>query len=287
MYLQFADKGQEVSRLQNEMNKAGATPALVVDGKFGPKTEAAVKALQVKHGIEPIGGTSPRTWEALGCAPWLGCDVSHYQGEIPWPSLAEAGLKFAIIKAGQGRGRDAKFATNWAGAKAAGMGRGAYWYGTFREGEAVEEARFACQTVGRLEADDLPLTLDVEENLGPERLLSWTRAFCDEAWRLTGKRPIVYTYVSCLRYRMKGGEDLSKRFPLWIARYADGTTDPGYTGDWRKWAIWQWTSHGNWDGNPRADKPRIKGWNCKVDYDWMPDGARTWSALCAPCEFAP
>ena len=35
------------------------------DGRFGPKTEAAVKAFQSEHGLAPDGRVGPKTWAAL------------------------------------------------------------------------------------------------------------------------------------------------------------------------------------------------------------------------------
>ena len=52
--------------------------------------------------------------------PRQGIDVSHYQGDIRWSRLPNAGVDFAYIKATEGGDYvDPNFATNWAGAKGA------------------------------------------------------------------------------------------------------------------------------------------------------------------------
>src|SRR5438045_3009672 len=56
-----------------------------------------------------------------------GIDVSKWQGTITWPKVKAAGIEYAFIRVSDGTAsRDPKFATNWAGAKAAGIIRGPY-----------------------------------------------------------------------------------------------------------------------------------------------------------------
>ena len=59
-----------------------------------------------------------------------GIDVSRWQGDIDWTKVREAGIEFAIIKAGgsdDGFYTDSKFEKNYKGAKEAGISVGAYY----------------------------------------------------------------------------------------------------------------------------------------------------------------
>jgi peptidoglycan hydrolase-like protein with peptidoglycan-binding domain len=55
--------GAAVSELQRRLNAAGAK--VDVDGDFGPRLQAAVKAFQKKVGLSVDGVAGPATWEAL------------------------------------------------------------------------------------------------------------------------------------------------------------------------------------------------------------------------------
>jgi hypothetical protein len=57
-------RGPDVARLQERLNAHGA--ALAVDGDFGPRTDAAVRAFQSAHGLVVDGIVGPLTWGALG-----------------------------------------------------------------------------------------------------------------------------------------------------------------------------------------------------------------------------
>src|SRR4051794_5467055 len=63
--------------------------------------------------------------------PLQGIDISHHQGAIDWARLPGQGVDFAYIKASEGGDhRDPAFAANWAGARKAGIRRGAYHFFT-------------------------------------------------------------------------------------------------------------------------------------------------------------
>ena len=51
------------------VKKVQAKVGVVADGIFGTKTEAAVRAFQSAHGLDPDGIVGPKTWRALDSVP--------------------------------------------------------------------------------------------------------------------------------------------------------------------------------------------------------------------------
>ena len=62
--LSLGDEGGKVSFLQQVLN-AEMPGSIKVDGDFGPRTEAFVKAFQRKHGLKADGVVGPKTWAKL------------------------------------------------------------------------------------------------------------------------------------------------------------------------------------------------------------------------------
>ncbi len=74
-------RGEGVGVLQQKLNAAGATPALVIDGDFGSVTRTALSAFQAAHGLGRDGVAGARTWAALDtAAPGGGPDTAG--GEV-------------------------------------------------------------------------------------------------------------------------------------------------------------------------------------------------------------
>jgi len=84
--------GEAVRALQNRLNQLGHNVG-AADGAFGPKTTAAVKAFQAKHGLVADGVVGPKTWDKLGIkvsggtgttpAPGGGRVVTGYVNGVP------------------------------------------------------------------------------------------------------------------------------------------------------------------------------------------------------------
>ncbi|MFD3437214.1 peptidoglycan-binding protein [Streptomyces sp. NPDC058685] len=60
-----APKAEGIKNIQRHLNDFGWTPALVVDGIFGAKTDAAVRHFQQRNGLAADGIVGNKTWRKL------------------------------------------------------------------------------------------------------------------------------------------------------------------------------------------------------------------------------
>lgn len=182
-----------------------------------------------------------------------GIDVSSHQGTIDWTAVKEAGMEFAFIRVGY-RGynsgtihADEMARQNLAGAKAAGMKIGAYFFSqAVTVDEAQAEASFALQMLEGTQLD-LPLVYDweyVSESartgaVDSETLLACVRGFCDEVER-AGYEPMVYFNQELAKTLL----DLVEvaEYPFWFAMYSDRMTFP------HKVDFWQYSDEGSVPG---------------------------------------
>ena len=188
-----------------------------------------------------------------------GVDVSSWQGSINWTSVAHAGIRYAIVRIGDGTYHDADFATNWAGARRAGLIRGAYQYFEPRT-DALTQANLVVAAVGHLAPGDLPVTVDVEKpspGVTPAAYAAALRRWVDRVYEGTGRHPIIYTgryywdpYVASSAFNT---------LPLWHAQYTSAAC-PNIDDRWHTWAFWQYTSTGHVSGiSGNVDRDRFNG----------------------------
>jgi GH25 family lysozyme M1 (1,4-beta-N-acetylmuramidase) len=197
-----------------------------------------------------------------------GIDVSSHQGAIDWRSVASAGKSFAFIRASDGAAfPDARFATNWAGARAAGLTRGAYQF--FRPTEsATAQADLLLSSMGRLEQGDLPPALDVETfcaapatqcaggGASPGATADAISVWIDRVSRATGLMPILYTSPGF--WSQLPARSLERRAIPWISHWY--TAKPTVPGAWKRWAFWQYTDKGQVPGiQGPVDLDRFEG----------------------------
>lgn len=195
-----------------------------------------------------------------------GIDVSHYQGDIDWAKVKADDISFAFIKASQGQSfRDSMFVTNAAGARKAGVLVGAYHFIDAASTDAAkkEAANFAAAIVdaGGIEAFQLPPVMDYEElqdGMDASDVHAVAMAFLTEIERLTGVRPIIYTYIG-----FASNFDASfSAYEVWMARYS--TTPPVDTAAWKRWTFLQYSDGTVGDERPGGGR-KVAGIDGPVD----------------------
>ncbi len=170
-----------------------------------------------------------------------GIDVSYYQETIDWPRVHRAGIRFAFIRLSDGATLpDARFVTNWAEARRAGLVRGAYLF--FRPDQSVAvQAELMIAAMRDRQHDDLPPVIDIEVDggLAAPIVAARARAWVDRVRAGLGVEPIVYTGSDL--WRNGGAEPLASQ-PLWVAHYTQGC--PALPSPWTRWTFWQHTDRG-------------------------------------------
>ncbi len=92
--------------------------------------------------------------------PVRGVDVSSYQGDIDWDTLAAQGIQFAFIKATEGSSFvDPQFAANFANAAKTDLRIGAYHFFSYDSSGQTQADNFIANVS---KTDSLPPVIDVE-----------------------------------------------------------------------------------------------------------------------------
>ena len=173
-----------------------------------------------------------------------GIDVSKHQGVIDWSKVK---TDFAILRAGFGRytsQKDTQFERNYAGAKAAGIPVGAYWYSYAKSVEEAREEAKACLQVLQGKQFEFPIYFDIEDstqgNLGKAVLTAICEVFCDtleKAGYFAGVYASNFWFTSKLDHAR-----LASKYTIWLADYRAGYNKTLVRN------MHQYTSNGHVDG---------------------------------------
>ena len=176
-----------------------------------------------------------------------GIDVSEWQGTIDWRKVAKDGVQFAVIHAGYGRElsqKDKCFERNYAGARAAGIKVGAFWYSYADSVARAEQEARTCLKVLDGKHLDLPVFFDQEYEPGILKLSTKTRTDIVlkflETIKAAGRPCGLYSSTDFITTKLQA--DRLTAYPLWLAEYGSKLH---YTG--KVWA-WQYTSKGRVNG---------------------------------------
>lgn len=195
------------------------------------------------HGNSTVTGDF---YKYFGGEDMKGIDVSVHNGNIDWNKVKADGIEFAILRAGFGRlekQRDEKFEQNYAGAKAAGIPVGAYWYSyAMDEDEARLEADVFLKVI-KGKQFEMPVYFDLEEkkqfDLGKEKVSAIMRAFLE---RVESAGYFTGLYGSASSLTTHTADDIKTHYTIWLAHWVDKTNYSGAYG------IWQYSEKGKVDG---------------------------------------
>ena len=182
-------------------------------------------------------------------------DVSCWNSGIDYDAVKASGIDSVIIRAGYGREvdqKDSQFENHYAGARAAGMNIGVYWY-SYADSvqDAITEAEACLECIAEKQFE-LPIYFDMEENwqtaLGRATLTTMALAFCqtiEEAGYRAGVYSNVNWFTNFLDYNR-----LAAEYSIWLAQW--GSSSYSYDCD-----IWQYADDGSVpgiDGNVDMNK---------------------------------
>ena len=183
-----------------------------------------------------------------------GIDVSDNNGHVYWPSVAASGKHFVIAKVSQGVSfRDPTFAYNYAQMRRVGMKRGGYHFAD-PTCNPVDEANLYVGIVKANGGFEIRPILDLEQTGGktPAQLQAYARMWGYEVQRLTGFKPILYSYTSFIAENEL--HTIADLFDLWLADYSSQPDNGGWP---REPLMWQY-----------SDTGRVTGIQTDVDLDW-------------------
>ena len=163
-----------------------------------------------------------------------GIDVSKYQGDIDWPTVAQNNY-FTIIRAGFGAGNiDEYYEINYENAKATGVKVGAYWYAyALSVDEAAVEAYSFVQALQGKQFE-WPVYYDIEEkdifHAGVASDIAKT--FCNI---LEANKFYCGIYSSTNSFNNYFDDYVKTHYTIWLAHW--DVPVPTYQG---KYEVWQY-----------------------------------------------
>ena len=248
---------------------AASTTGVQTLGSLSSSNEAMANSWRFKNGVPTATETDGDQGAALqavtlpdGAVGW-GVDVSRWNGTIDWARAKAAGIDFAILRCGYGRGGiDEQFAANVRGCKENGIRFGVYLYAYSWDAEsAAQEGYGTLQLLadaGVTPADlSLPVYYDMENQKdgvpagvddndqyrfitgGPDAFAAIARAYCN-VLQANGYRTGVYANLNWWNNYLT--DPVFDTWDRWVAQY-------NYQNDYKgSYSFWQYTSTGTVDG---------------------------------------
>jgi GH25 family lysozyme M1 (1,4-beta-N-acetylmuramidase) len=193
-----------------------------------------------------------------------GLDVSSWQGNVNWSSVAANGARFAYVKATESTNyTNPYFSQQYTGAYNAGLVHGAYHFATPNTSSGAAQADYFVAHGGGWSRDGktFPGMLDMEWNpygsacygLSASGMVNWILSFSNEYHAKTSRWPVIYTATSWWSQCTGNVGDFSSTNPLMLANYNGSPGPMPY--NWSFQTIWQYADSGVFPG----DQDRFNG----------------------------
>ncbi|GAB15410.1 putative lysozyme [Arthrobacter globiformis NBRC 12137] len=252
----------DMAALRAEIGKDGAYLGQ------GVKRRAATFAKQsTASSLNAISTEAANTWMAPGVQ---GLDVSSHQTTVNWAAQYSMGARFAYVKATEGTTyKNPYFGTQYGGALASGMIRGAYHFALPGVSTAAAQADYFVNNGGGWTGDGktMPPLLDIEYNpyaslgntcynMSQTAMVNWIAAFSNRVLARTGRLPMIYTTTDWWT-QCTGNSGAFSRQPLHLASYSRyvGSMPNG----WGTYSVWQYSATGPFAGDSNAWNGTLAG----------------------------
>lgn len=178
--------------------------------------------------------------------PVRGIDVSHYQGNIDWQTLADQNISFVFIKATEGSNHlDKNFNYNWNGAHDTHLKVGAYHFMSFESSGEKQAENFIAnvpKTRGMMPpVIDLELYGDfIKNHPSTDTVDDIITPLMQKLEHHYGMKPIIYTTSALYEQYVKDNYDND----IWLA----DLSFPDKLPDGKQWEFLQYSFEGKLEG---------------------------------------
>lgn len=239
-----------------------------------------------------------------------GVDVSGWQKTVDYEALRNDGVHYAWVKSSEGGGSSKTYRQHADGFRSVGIHVGSYHFVRMFLGGQIQDARVQarkwCNHADGWTPGDLPPAIDAEwagfrASKGhrtrpkdtaatrairsgkhwnvygtPEVIADWLTDFAEEAERVFGVEPIVYTGPSVWGSLVAPCPAV-ERLRLWVVDYRDAskhTGEPKLPRGFSEWVAWQWT-------NDLSDEdPDFDAYDGRIDGNLLNGGVDVLERLC-------
>jgi GH25 family lysozyme M1 (1,4-beta-N-acetylmuramidase) len=187
-----------------------------------------------------------------------GLDVSSWQGNVDWATVAANGARWMYTKATESTTyTNPYFSQQYTGAYYAGLVHGAYHFATPNTSSGAAQADYFVAHGGGWSQDGktFPGMLDMEWNpygaacygLSASGMVNWILSFSNEYHARTSRWPVIYTATSWWSQCTGNVGDFSSTNPLMLANYNGSPGPMPY--NWGYQTIWQYADSGIFPGD--------------------------------------